>query len=427
MPYHIAGTEVYTWALAKSMQRRGHEVNIVIPNYKSTEADTYEYDGLPVKRYPEPDNPDRLLKMGKRAPSGISNFKEIIKQLKPDIVHIQELAGSNGIGIYHLRVLKEISLKIVFTMHLAHYSCFCGTLMYKGKEHCSGLIDINRCTECALSRLPINNLTQKVLYNLSIPLYKINVNTGKLNHPAGTALSYPFIITQRKKTLHEIATICDNIIVLTDWYKTVLLKNGIAEDKLTLVKQALTYKADVSQPQHVNEVYPVRLIFIGRIDPLKGLHLLIEAMNDLPNEKIHLDIYGAIADQEYYNHWKQYTSDKKNINWKGILSQEEIVSTMSGYQALVLPSVFSEMSPLVIQEAFAAGIPVIGADVAGIAEQIKDRENGLLFNFNNVQSLKELLFDVLENPTSLSKLKKNIREPLDFETVVEQTLSVYRK
>lgn len=49
-----------------------------------------------------------------------------------------------------------------------------------------------------------------------------------------------------------------------------------------------------------------------------------------------------------------------------------------------LCSTFSEMSPLVIQEAFAARLPVIASNVYGNAEQITHGENGLLFNFNDV-------------------------------------------
>lgn len=425
MPHQVAGTEVYTWALAKSLQQKGHDVTIVIPNYKSSQFNTYEYDGLFIRRYPEPDTTDRLLIMGKRAPAGISDFVKLIQQLQPDIVHVQELAGSNGIGIYHLRALKERGIKIVFTMHLAYYSCFCGTLMYKGKEHCNGLIDIKRCTKCALSKLPIEKLTQQILYNLSMPLYKMNVNTGKLNHSAGTALSYPFIIKERRSALHEIAALCDKIIVLTDWYKNVLLKNGIKENKLRLVKQALPYKADFSDKVTFDASLPVRLIFVGRIDPLKGLHLLLEAMKDLPEDKIHLTIYGAVIDKQYSNYWKQHIGYKGNIHWKGLLQQNEVVNTIRKHHALVLPSTFSEMSPLVIQEAFAAGVPVIGSDVAGIAEQIEDRKNGMLFKFQSSSSLKKVILFLIENPSFINYLKSNIVYPDTFSTVTEQMIKIY--
>lgn len=427
MPYQVAGTEVYTWALAKSLQQKGHEVAIVVPNYKSSESDSYQYDGLLVNRYAEPDNKDRMLITGKRAPDGIGAFEKLIYQLKPDIVHIQELAGSSGIGIYHLRLLKKIGIKVVFTMHLARYSCFSGTLMYKDKEPCSGLIDIKRCTQCGLNKQRISNITQQFLYNISMPLYNLNISPGKTNSSFGTAFSYPFIINNLRNSLHEIVNLSEYVIVLTNWYKEVLLKNGVLENKIQLVKQALPYAIPVTPAKNLKEKKFIRLIFIGRIDPIKGLHLLIEAVGSVPEDKISLDIFGGVNNEQYYQYWKNKTKNKTNIFWKGLLEQKEVVNTISQYDALVLPSTVGEMSPLVIQEAFAAKVPVIGTDVPGIAEQVIHNYNGLLFDFNNVTSLRNILYSLIQDQTILPKLQENISEPLDFETVVEQTLAVYNK
>lgn len=425
MPYHIAGTEVYTSALAKSLMQKGHEVTIVIPNYKSEVLDEYEYEGLSVKRYPEPDHKDRLLLMRKRAPDGIKEFEKLIQQLQPDIIHIQEIAGSSGIGMYHLRVLKELCIKTVFTMHLAGYSCFCGTMMYKDKEACNGLIDIARCTQCALSRLPVNKITQQILYTTSMPLYNLSIDTGKINTSIGTAFSYPFIIKRLRNSLFEIFELCNKVIVLTDWYKKVLLKNGIPEHKINVIKQALPYNIHPYNIKPFKATRPVSLIFIGRIDPIKGIHLLIEAIISLPEDKIALHLYGAVNDEQYFINLKNQTNGKKNIVWKGVLAQTEVVNTIREYDALILPSVVAEMSPLVIQEAFAAGVPVIGADVAGIAEQIKHNYNGLLFKFNSIMSLKNILNTILENPAIIYTLRNGVCEPDNFERVVEETLNVY--
>lgn len=426
MPYQVAGTEVYTWALAKSLQEKGHNVTIVIPNYDTNINGEYVYDSLQVKQYAEPNNIDSSLRKGERAPDGMNAFEELIRDIEPDVVHVQELAGSSGIGMYHLRLLNRMKVKVILTMHLARYSCFCGTLMYKDKEPCSGLIDIKRCTQCALSKLPINNITQRVLYNASMPLYNLHINTGKINHSIGTAFSYPFIINNLRNSLFEIVGLCEKVIILAEWYKKVLLKNGVPENKIHLVKQALPYNmvpVSLAKKSTVNK--PIRLIFIGRIGPVKGLHLLIGAMQDLPEDKITLDIFGAANDEKYFKDLESKTKNKTNIFWKNVLDQKEVVNTIREYDALVLPSTVGEMSPLVIQEAFAAGVPVIGSDVAGIAEQIEDRKNGLLFQFQNTLSLKGVLLFLLENPFYLDKLKNNIVSPTNFETVVQKMLEIY--
>lgn len=426
LPHHVAGTEVYTWALAKSLQRRGYLVRLVIPNYNQDEDDEYEYDGLVVIRYAEPDVADRALITGKRAPVGIEAFKRVIQEIKPDIVHVHEFAGSNGIGIFHLRVLKNLGVKIIFSMHLARYSCFSTTLRYKGQEHCSGKIDVEKCSRCALNKLPISKFTRSLLYNTSKTLYKLNIDTGKLNTSMGTAFSYPFIIANLRKVLHEIAGLSETIITLSEWYKKVLLENGVPGHKITLIKQALPYPAEVPIERYKGSK-SIKLIFIGRINALKGLHILLDAIKDLPKDEIVLDIFGAPNDQEYYDYLQASTASYFNIRWKGSLQQADVVNTIAQYDALVLPSAVAEMAPLVIQEAFAAGVPVIGSDVDGIQEYVQEGVNGLLFKFNSITSLRELLRKIISNPETIYFMRNKMPSPPNFEGVVDQTLRVYEQ
>jgi glycosyltransferase involved in cell wall biosynthesis len=103
-----------------------------------------------------------------------------------------------------------------------------------------------------------------------------------------------------------------------------------------------------------------------------------------------------------------------------------VIQTMQQYDALCLCSAFSEMSPLVIQEAFAAGIPVIASNVYGNTEQIQHGSNGLLFAFKNIDSLFLQLKQCVENPGLLPGLKRNIIPPQTFTEVAEQYEALYR-
>ncbi|MDQ6844429.1 MAG: glycosyltransferase, partial [Bacteroidota bacterium] len=97
------------------------------------------------------------------------------------------------------------------------------------------------------------------------------------------------------------------------------------------------------------------------------------------------------------------------------------------YDALIFPSIIEEMVGLVVMEAFAAGIPVIGSDVKGIAEQITDGETGLLFETGNVKALGEILKEVLDNPAKLKSLSGNIIMPKKFDEIAIYSLTVYKE
>ena len=139
-----------------------------------------------------------------------------------------------------------------------------------------------------------------------------------------------------------------------------------------------------------------------------------------------LDIYGQKGDDGYFNECIEKISRLDNICFKGSIKETTVVETIREYDILCLCSTFSEMSPLVIQEAFAAGIPVLASNVYGNAEQIVNGENGLLFKYNDVVSLKIAISKLIAEPDLLSKLKANIKPPLSFEVVKNEYKKLYK-
>jgi glycosyltransferase involved in cell wall biosynthesis len=83
------------------------------------------------------------------------------------------------------------------------------------------------------------------------------------------------------------------------------------------------------------------------------------------------------------------------------------------------------MSPLVIQEAFSAGLPVIASNVYGNAEQIKHGVNGLLFKFNNSEDLLKQLQRCIDEKDLLRNLSNNILPPRSFEEVANEHIKLY--
>ena len=83
------------------------------------------------------------------------------------------------------------------------------------------------------------------------------------------------------------------------------------------------------------------------------------------------------------------------------------------------------MVGLVVMEAFGAGIPVIGSDSKGIAEQVTNGVDGFLFKSGSAASLVKVLKKVLDDPATLHKLKLNIQMPLAFEVVARKVYDAY--
>jgi glycosyltransferase involved in cell wall biosynthesis len=425
LPDFIAGTEMYTLRLAQHLKLGGVEVVIVIPNFNQVESREYEFEGTRVICYAENSVNDRKMIMGKSKPLGLSAFADILHKEKPDLVHFHELSPGMGIGIFHVSLVHQLKIPLILTFHLSYYTCFKGSLVLVEKTKCDGIIDIKRCTRCIYQSKNIEGVKATLLSKAAFALYRAGINPTSLNNSIGTALGFPFVIREIKEKVLELADMAEKIVVLGNWYKEVLEKNGVPAEKMVYIKQGLTI--DGKSPTRSNEIaIPLKVVFVGRISELKGLHLLIDAVCSISEENISLHIYGPETEDNFATACRKKTNNKNNIHWGGIIPADQVIPMLSAFDLLCLPSTFSEMSPLVIQEAFAAGIPVLASDVYGNAEQIQEGINGWLFGFKKSMDLAEKLLYLIGHLDLLKNVKNNLPASVhNFQMVASKHLELY--
>jgi glycosyltransferase involved in cell wall biosynthesis len=425
LPQQTAGTEIYTWALSKELLSSGIEVKVLIPNYGERNSLEYNYDGIFVHQYAEPSIVDRDLIMGFRDPEGLVWFSNFLELERPEIVHFHEFAGSNGIGLTHVREAKRLGLKVVITFHLSGNSCRTGTLMYKGKNLCSGKISEIKCSTCYLNKKGLF-LGAPIISGVSKLFEDLKINTSKWGNKIGTLLGTVNQINSLKHNMHELIDLADQVVSLTYWYQDVLKLNGVDPNKITLIQQGLPTKSmNVDKVNRKDDC--LKLMFLGRISQFKGLHLLIDAIESLPETEVELTIFGNTDGTNYEMDLREKTKNKPNIYWAGNLLQELVIKEMNQHDLLCLCSTFSEMSPLVIQEAREACLPIIASNVYGNKEQLENGAGGILFEMNNVHSLKSQLLKILANRNLLQLYKKQIKPPTSFQVLGQKYINIYQK
>lgn len=399
---------------------------VITPNYGSNQFETYYYDSIRVVRYPETSILDRDLIMGKRKTEGLAAFNQVLEDERPDVIHFHEIAAGNGITHHHVKIAKSCQSRIVVTFHLSGNSCRTGTMMYKGRTPCNGKINELKCSSCYLHAKGYAAVSS-LLVPISTGLDRIGIDTTIWNNKLGTALATSRLIRQFSEQLHDLENDADALVVLTDWYKKVLLLNDIESRKIHLIPQALPVRDEISRLLTKRESSSsLRLMFLGRISPYKGLHVLLRAIRAFKVSEVTLDIYGQSNDHVYENECRSIADGMQNIRWMGLLPKQQVVATMRLYDALCLCSTFSEMSPLVIQEAFAAGIPVIASNAHGNTEQIKHSVNGLIFKMNDVESLRKQLELCIQNHKMIERLSAAVAPPDDFSVVGKAYYNLYK-
>ena len=109
------------------------------------------------------------------------------------------------------------------------------------------------------------------------------------------------------------------------------------------------------------------------------------------------------------------------------IPNEKVVETLAHYDVLAVPSQITETGPLVVLEAFAAGIPVIGSDIGGIAERVVHDGNGLLVAPSDRRSWTAALRRLAADPWLLRRLSRGITPPPRMQDVAVTMESLYRE
>lgn len=171
-------------------------------------------------------------------------------------------------------------------------------------------------------------------------------------------------------------------------------------------RQPVSRRADPSPRR-----FPDRFAFFGQLSKYKGVDLAVRAMalvagdddvkgavkggtRHVARPKPHLYLHGANLDiqrEEYQREVKELLDRATNVTLVGKYKPEDQPEIMSEIDWVVVPSIWWENSPLVIQEAFMYGRPVICADIGGMAEKVKDGVNGLHFRAGNARSLADVI------------------------------------
>ena len=423
LPEKTAGTEIYAWSLSFNLNKKGINTKVLVPNYNKIINEEYNYNELSVIKFAEPSEVDRSLIMGFRKPDGLEYFKNILIQEKPDIVHFHELAGSNGITLSHVEAARSYGSKVLFTFHLAGYSCKNGTLIHDGEQLCDGKINYSKCAQCYMKERGYNRFSKHLVFSSEV-LHKLSIDPSKWNSKYGTAFGIISIFEKLQNDLIKLIDNCDRIVVISKWYKQILILNGIESNKIIYIPQGLPSNQTLPS-KNVFSKGKVKLLFIGRISKFKGLHILIDAVMKINKDLVELSIFGNTDEIDYERNLKNVTKNHDNIFWNGLLNNEDVLDKLGQHDILCLCSTFSEMSPLVIQEAFAMGLPVIASNVYGNAEQVIHGKNGLLFRFNDALDLKYQIERCINESDLLDHMSKNILPPRSFEVVADEYIELY--
>ncbi len=296
--------------------------------------------------------------------SSIPGFTELLSTFRPDVVHLHSF--SDRCGLSHARAVKAAGARLVVTVHAPGFSCIKGNLIDASGAICDGVLRERRCTRCRLHNGGLPRwLAAAVALQKGWPL------DGEASGSLAHVLTARQLTAAFQQAWLELAYLADAIHVLAAWSRDVLVRQGIPEDKVHLIRTAGPPPLPPRQRMPMQDGV-LRLVYWGRCHPVKGLHLVIEAIRRLPaNAPIQLDFYGPYWDSAYGQELLERITGDHRFRLMGNRPKDQLLPLLQGYDLAVVPSTWLETGPLTVLEAFAAGLPVAGSDLGGIKELLE--------------------------------------------------------
>jgi len=211
----------------------------------------------------------------------------------------------------------------------------------------------------------------------------------------------------------ETATVMhavDYMLCVSDIQRSIILSRKVDGERIKVVRNGFdpavfTYAGPEERDWE-------QLVFIGRVDAPKGIHVLLQVFGELKGEfpNLKLSVFG---DESY---WPEFTSHKyelmrklPGLQFHGKVPQREIADHLRRAGLLVFPSQTFETAGLAVIDAQASGCPVVANGVGGVPEYLVEKELGDLVYDKSPAALREAIAALLRDKPRLKRMSESAR------------------
>lgn len=391
-PHYMAGSEVYTSTLANELAQQA-EVAVFTRTENPYTQDYSVKDtlisGVLVRRVNKPSR-DYTFRDKYKDEAIDAIFRDMLREFKPDVIHVGHLSHlSTNIPVI---ARKEFGIPVVFTAHDFWMGCYRGQLMNHTRTICEGP-SVDRCYTCA------RHTYKEWIRREEIEKYFAH--------------------------MENVISKIDLFLVPSRTLQRYLTERGVPTSKVSYSPYGLNSKLVCRTTRKAAlKTGTIRFGFIGRILPVKGVDLLIRAFRQVRGQA-ELSIYGAPGSHAI--HLEEHRDGDARITFRGSFDNNKLADVLNAIDVLVVPSVWLENAPLVIQEAHLAGIPVITSNAGGMAELVSDGENGFLFPLGDETALRCLIQRLVDQPEELEKLSIDTNRVRPIEDDARSCMAFYRR
>lgn len=314
-----------------------------------------------------------------------------ILALEPDVVHLHHYIH---IGVELLATLRRLrpGLKIFVTLH--EYLAICHHYGLMVKTQSAALCDKADDAACAACF-------------------------------SGTT---PAVFARRRLRVRYHLDLADRLLAPSRFLRRRYVEWGINPKHIVVMENGIEPATEYPPPP---DRLPCTFGFFGQIHPFKGLHCLLEAFNRAAREMpdIRLSIHGANFEANEPSYVRLVNGliaqQRERIRLCGTYRPGELGVLMQPIDWVVVPSLWWENAPLVIDEALSYRRPVLCSGVGGMKEKVRPRKDGFHFVLGDSSALASLMLRVAGDRRLWQRLQITMRKPMTVAASAERHRQLY--
>ncbi|MBI4486740.1 MAG: glycosyltransferase [Acidobacteria bacterium] len=434
LPRHQAGSEIYAFELCRELASR-HHVSVLCAEHDLSREDGHVkwrvHQGLPVI---EIANNWRCASFEDTyRPRAITDrIAHVLQAVQPEVIHIHNLLNLS----FDLPALaKAQGVPVVATLH--DYTLVCpsgGQRIHRADRHVCHAIEADRCVRCfrestefaliSVARLSSVTRASRLLRRPAAamarrfpPLVRGLVRAARRAPLVPLA---PHDIERRLDAARKLFDEVDLFIAPSPSIAAEFERLGVNGSKIRIADYGLV---PVARRPRAEAQRTLRIGYVGTIVWHKGVHVLLDAVRGLPSTAYELKIFGSLGvSPEYVGALREQAAGLP-VRFMGAFDREGVADAYAQIDLLVVPSLWLENSPLVIHEAFMAGIPVVAARIGGIVNLVEDGRTGLLYDPTSAAALEAALRSVMDNPGYLRALSERAGAVPRIKSIAEDAVA----
>jgi glycosyltransferase involved in cell wall biosynthesis len=395
--FSLGGGEVAAYLQWKELRRRGIEAMLVArvadsPGHAGAPFFSRSADGMEVLFSPPPVNHFKHSQPQRRV--AYEDFRSLLERFQPTVVHFHHYVH---LGLELIREVRKYSPGTFIALTFHEFLAICnanGQMRKTDGSLCQKAAPLD-CHLCFPSYSPQEFFLRELFVKSFLALVDVFVCPSQF--------------------------LCDRYVA---W--------GLPREKMTVLENGQPQQHGAVREELSDRTFETRFLVLGQLSRRKGTHIVLEAVRLLPKRLrrvVHVEIHGFVPDEgdgfmaELEGCLKELDG---TVRLYGTYRLEDLGGIIRRNGWLIVPSIWWENSPVVIQEALAYGRPILCSNIGGMAEKVTPGVSGFHFRVNNTADLAALIEECASSPGVWKSMCAGLPQPPTIEQTVDRLLELYR-